>query len=214
MTTEQPTAEQPTSGQPTSGLAEAMEAAFADIVGTPPPLPGAKGEGTVIWYLKALQRLDKQSTDTVAYYDAMRDEISRWLDHKLEQLAKQMMWLNERMLPTVEAVTRAKIAHSGKKSFDFCYGVCSFRKQQDQWDWPDADDEALIKWCEDNSIPCEMKVTIDKKAIKDHYKATGEEPPGVTVTPGKDEFYVKPAPLAALPFEREQIKYIGPEPKE
>ena len=185
-------------------LAETMEAAFADIVGTPPP--ETKGNGTVIWYLKAAQRCNKQAADIVAYHDAMRDEIKRWLDSKLDSLSKKMMWLDETYLPTVEAVTRDKIAHGGKKrSFDFFYGMCGFRKQQTQWDWP-KDETELLKWCVNNGVPVNTTVTINKQKIKDHHDNTGEVPPGVTITPGKDVFYVKPKPLA-LPAE--QPKLLG-----
>ncbi len=191
-----------------------MEAAFADIVGTPPPPAEGKGEATVIWYLKALQRLDKRYNDIATFHGSMLSDCEEWFASQSIAIDKQRGWLDETYLDTVEAVTRAKIKHSGKKSFDFFYGVCSLKKQQDSYEWPDADDEALLKWCENNDIPCKMRVTIDKGAIKAHCKKTGEEPPGVNVTPGVEKFYVKPAPLAALPFEREPMKYIGPEPKE
>ena len=193
-----------TAEKPTTELAETMEAVFADIVGTPPP--ETKDNAAVIWYLKAAQRCDKQTADIEAYHDAMRDEIKHWLDSKLDSLSRQMIWLHETYLPTAEAVTREKIAHSGKKrSFDFFYGVCGFRKQQTQWDWP-KDETKLLKWCKDNGVPVNTKVTINKENIKNHHWNTSEIPPGVTITPGTDVFYVKPAPLV---LAGKQPKLLG-----
>ncbi len=180
-------------------FAAEMEAAFTDIVGT--PAPEEKGEATVIWYLRALQRLEKQMADTRSVHAALVAQAAGYMAGVEERIARQCLWLHGTYLSTVEAVTKAKTAHSGKKSFDFCYGVCSFKKQQDK---VDLDDEAaVLDWCELH-LPAAIRVkttrSVDKKAIKAHYKDTGEIPPGVTVTPGVEQFYVKPTPLA-LPSE-------------
>ena len=192
-----------TTEQSTSGLAETMEAVFADIVGT--PSPESKGDPAVVWYLKALQRLDKRRNDAHLAWDAMFEEIQRWINVQETQIAAQQEWLDEQMLPTAEAVTRAKIAYSDKKSFEWPYGVCSFKKQQDHYEWPD-DETELVEWCLENDVNCLVKTSIDKLSIKKHIRDTGEVPPGVTITPGVEKFYVKPAPLA-LPGE--QPKLLG-----
>ncbi len=202
------TTEQATSEQPTSGLAETMEAVFADIVGT--PVPESKGDAAVIWYLKALQRLDKRRQDISETYKAMQTECAVWALAQTDSVDKHQSWLDTNYRHTVESVTRAKIGHSGKqKSFDFCYGVCSFKKQQDQWEWPDDEgsEVALIEWCREN-CPEVLIITetVNKAELKKYVNSTGEEPPGVTITPGVEKFYVKPAPLA-LP--NEQPKLLG-----
>ncbi len=192
-----------TTEQPTTELAEAMEAVFADIVGT--PIPESKGDAAVIWYLKARQRLDKRRQDISETYKAMQTECAVWALAQTDSVDKHQDWLDEQMRPTAEAVTRQKIAYSGKKSFEWPYGVCSFKKQQEEWDWP-TNEVPLINWCHENNIATITITKIHKSAIKKHYKATGEVPPGVTITPGKDQFYVKPAPLV-LPGE--QPKLLG-----
>ena len=189
-------------------LAETMAAVFEDMVGTPPP--EEKGDAAVVWYLKARQRLNKRRQDIEETYKAMQTECAAWALAQTESLDRSQAWIDDAYEATAKTITSAKIAHSGKKSFDFCYGVCSFKKQQDKYEWP-ADEAELLAWCGNNYVQVNTKTTINKQAIKDHYNATGEEPPGVTVTPGVEKFYVKPAPLA-LP--REQLKLLGKEPKE
>ena len=181
----------------TTELAETMAAVFEDLVGTPPPKD--KGEFTVIEFLKKLQYLDKQDANVNRSCLAMR----AWHEMAKQKIGGARDWLYETYRPTVEAVTEEKIAHSGKKSFNWPYGVCGFKKQQDQYEWPD-DETELISWCNANNVNFNTKLTIDKKAIKDHITATGEIPPGVTITPGVEKFYVKPAPLA-LPSEQPKL---------
>ncbi len=180
-------------------FAAVMEAAFADIVGT--PAPKEKGEATVAWYLKALQRLDKQKAEVDSYYLVMAKQCVEWATARGVVINTRRRWLDETYLATVEAVTRAKTAHSGKKSFDFCYGVGSFRKQQDKLDV--TDEPAVLNWCELNlpaAIRTKVARSVDRAALKAHMAKTGEEIPGTTLTPGIEQFYVKPAPLA-LPGE-------------
>lgn len=196
-----------TTEQSTTELAETMASVFEDMVGT--PVPEGKGDAAVIWFLKARQRLDKRRQDIAETYKALQTECAVWALVQTESVDKHQGWLDEGMLPTAKAVTQEKIAHSGKKSFDFLYGVCSFKKQQDQYEWPDSDDAVLLKWCEYNNVGVNIKVTISKSAIKMYIKDTGEIPPGITVTPGVEKFYVKPAPLLALPSE--QPKLLGTE---
>ena len=188
----------------TTGLAETMEAVFADLVGTPPP--DSKGEATVIWYLKALQRLDKQANDSSITHKALLAEVGLWLEIHLLALKKKRDWIDDTCLPTVEAVTRDKIQHSGKKSFDYFYGVCGFRAQ-DKYEWPTDPvmELSTIAWCRNNDIPLIVKTTLDKAAIKRFIKKTGEIPPGVKVAPQVETFYVKPAPLAELPGEQPEL---------
>ncbi len=184
-------------------LAETMAAVFEELVGTPPP--EGKGDAAVVWYLKAQQSFAKQISDIKAAHEAEVNQSAMHAATRLGVIDRQVLWLDELMLATVESVTKDRIAWSGKKSFNWLGGVCSFKKQQDQYEWPDNETE-LISWCNANNVNFNTRLTIDKKAIKDHIKATGEVPPGVTVTPGVEKFYVKPAPLA-LPSE--QPKLLG-----
>ena len=190
----------------TTELAETMAAVFEEMVGTPPP--EGKGDAAVIGYLKARQRIQKRRQDIADTYKAMQTECAAWALAQTESLDRRQALFDDAYEATAKTVTIAKIAHGGKKkSFDYCYGVCSFKKQQDQYEWP-ADEAELLAWCGNNYVQVNTKTTINKQAIKDHYNATGEEPPGVTVTPGVEKFYVKPAPLA-LPSE--QPKLLGTE---
>ncbi len=186
----------------TTELAETMAAVFEDLVGTPPP--EEKGDAAVIGFLKARQRIDKRRQDITDTYKAMKTECAAWALAQTESLDRSQSRIDEAFEPTARAVTIAKIAHGGKKkSFDYCYGVCGFRTHT-EYEWPDNETE-LISWCNANNVNFNTRLTIDKQAIKDHYKATGEIPPGMTITPG-EKFYVKPAPLA-LPSE--QPKLLG-----
>lgn len=185
-------------------FAAEMEAAFADIVGT--PAPKEKGEGVVLWYLRARQRLGKCYADIEATFDELVHQAEVWLEVQGIAVEKRRDYLDKTYLPTVEAVTRAKIAHSGKKSFDFCYGVCGFRTSKGL-EWPDGDepiaDETLVKWAKENcpdAVTTETVTKVSKNTIKAYIKDTGDEPPMVKVTPGVEQFYVKPTPLA-LPSE-------------
>lgn len=187
----------------TTELAETMESVFADIVGTPEP--EGKGDAAVIWYLKARQRLLKRRSNLEDTYRAMQSECAAWALLQKESIDGLSEYLDERMLHTVKHVTRKKIEGSGKKSFDYFYGVCGFRNQQVQWDWP-KDETKLLQWCKDNGLSVNTKVTINKENIKNYHWNTGEEPPGVTITPGEEKFYVKPAPLTlALPGEQPEL---------
>lgn len=186
-------------------LAETMESVFEELVGMPPPQ--TKGDGTVIWYLKALQRCDWKMESLNQAHDAARKQLAEWHNLQHDTIRRQVKWLDETYLPTVEAVTRAKIAHSGKKSFEWPFGTCSFRQQQDEYEWPE-DDSELIEWLETNRLRSLVRIVkqVERAKLKKYIKETGEVPPMVTVTPRDDLFYVKPAPLA-LPGE--QSKLLG-----
>ncbi len=187
----------------TTELAETMSAAFEEMVGT--PQPEGRGDAAVTWFLKALQRLAKRRQDIEETYKAMQTECAVWALRQTEYLDNNQAWLDEACLSTAKAVTQDKIAHIGKKkSYDFCYGVCGFRSHT-EYEWPD-DHAELLAWCGNNDVQVNIKVTINKQAIKDHYNATGEVPPGMTITPGVEKFFVKPAPLA---LASEQPKLLG-----
>lgn len=195
MTTEQ------TTEQPTTGLAEAMEAAFADIAAfTGETLP-ERGESTVLYYLRHLQHVEKRTAEL----RATKQAFTAWLAEQLSSLEHTRGSLDKVFRETAKDVTREKTAGTGRQSHDYFVGACGFRTQT-EYEWPDGDapitDAGLVTWARQN---CQEAITetvaVSKTTLKTYIKKTGDEPPMVKVTPGVEKFWAKPAPLA-LPSEQ------------
>jgi len=105
------------------------------------------------------------------------DQIALWLETANEKLNRQRSVLLSRCRQWLES--------TGKRSASLVNGVIKLRKRQDKLEILDKD-SVLSDPQFQRVIPA--KVEIDKKAIRDYIKATGDIPKGVDLIPQSDQF--------------------------
>ena len=124
-----------------------------------------------------VRKLEHQMADNEASAQTQLDQIAMWSEIANGKLDSQRRYLL--------TMCRQWLEQTGERSASLVNGVIKLRKRQAKLEILDAD-----KVLEDSRFQREIpaKVEIDKKAIRDHVKTTGEIPEGVDLVPQADQF--------------------------
>ena len=90
--------------------------------------------------------------------------------------------------PALQAFTRAQTENGKKKSVRLPNGVLGYRTKPASVTIGDV--QAATAWAKVN-LPAAVVTTIDKKAVTDALKETGEAVPFAAFTPSEEVFYIK-----------------------
>lgn len=137
------------------------------------PLNQTKIDG-LLWIVR---KLESQMAENESSAQAQLDQIALWLETANGKLDRQRRHLLNQCRQWLEV--------SGRRSASLVNGVIKLRKRPDKLEILDRD-QVLSNSRFQRVIPA--KVEIDKKAIRDHVKATGEIPEGVDLVPQTDQF--------------------------
>jgi len=127
--------------------------------------------------LWAVRKIDAQMADNENSARIQLDQIALWLETANGKLDSQRRYLL--------TMCRQWLEQTGQRSASLANGVIRLRKRQDKLEILDAD-TVLADSRFQREIPA--KIEIDKKAIRDYYKSTGEIPDGVDLVPQADQF--------------------------
>lgn len=128
----------------------------------------------------------------VARYEAERERIQAGAAALLRRVESKLRSLEFLRGSEVRAATARLIAGKKTKSFATVYGTAGFRRLPERL--AVVDEDAILA----PFIRTETKTvqSIDRAALTEHYKATGEIPAGCDVKPAEEVFYAKPTPPA------------------
>ena len=93
-----------------------------------------------------------------------------------------------------EQIVTAHLAGAKKRSITTPWGTVGFRKQSARLVVEDESEVILqveMKNLPDNICKETRRLDINKTALNDHWKSTGEIPEGCTLQPEQDRFFVK-----------------------
>jgi len=127
--------------------------------------------------LWVVRKLEHQMAENETGAQIQLDQIAMWLDTANGKLDSQRRYLL--------TMCRQWLEQTGQRSASLVNGLIKLRKRQAKLEIMDAD-----KVISDSRFQREIpaKIEIDKKAIRDHIKSTGEIPAGVDLVPQADQF--------------------------
>lgn len=124
-----------------------------------------------------IRNMESQMAENEQSAQSQLDEVAMWLETANGKLDKQRRYLLYKC--------RQWLEHTGKRSASLVNGVIKLRSRQDKLEIQD-EEAVLAEPRFQREIPARFEV--DKKAIRDHYKSTGEIPTGVEFIPQDDQF--------------------------
>lgn len=134
------------------------------------------------WLLEKLGKLAAETAANDEVADRRVAMIEGWRRQQNESLEKRIWWIRLQ----IEAMTDG-YDYRGKKSRSLPSGSFGFRKKSDTLEIVDM--PAAVAFAE--AIGAEIKKTIGKTPLLDHFKSTGEIPDGTEFVAGGDTFFIK-----------------------
>jgi phage host-nuclease inhibitor protein Gam len=132
------------------------------------------------WAVGKMTALDSKESIVKAQYKAMMDDIENDRKFLMARFGAQLMtWTLEN-------------AKKGAKSVKLLTGTVSVRTVPEAFFI--ADEDKFLEWALEHlpEVLKEKTVThIDKKAVEEYFKKTGEVPDGCDVKPSEERVYVK-----------------------
>lgn len=145
------------------------------------------------WALRRLAELRRETDQNNEAAARRIEEISKRTD-KLNERAMRDISFFETHLSVWAEEHRAELLGSGKAKFrDLPSGRIGWRKQAERVKV--SDPKAVLEWA--RVMPVELELIRFKEepamdAISDHFKKTGELPPGCEHIPPSEKFYAQP----------------------
>jgi len=127
--------------------------------------------------LYVVRKLEAEVADNEASARQQLEEVESWLERVNSKLEAQRSY--------ILAKCRQWLEISHKRSIRLVNGTLKLRKRQDKLEILDPD-TVLADSRFQREIPA--KIEIDKKAIREHFKSTGEIPGGADLIPQEDQF--------------------------
>jgi len=129
---------------------------------------------------------DKEIAKIKARRDFIVSQAKEWAKREIEKLENQKQYLAIPLESFMEAINKS---NPKIKSLKFPAGVIGLRKSPERIEI-DADFEPE-KHLDDPFIKQTINYSVDKKAIKERLKETGELPEYASVVPSEAKFYYK-----------------------
>ena len=164
-----------------------MEALEVELLAPPDTLPveRPKQEFSIQTEEQAAWVLSKH-----AAINAKRDLLKKQFDAMNAEIDANERFLEWRFGKQLEGWARQNLP-SGKKSVKLLTGTLAFRKVSESLEV--VDEAALMSWAQGDcpeAYKVKMVETIDKKVVKEHWKKTGEIPPGCDIKPESESFSI------------------------
>lgn len=150
-------------------------------------------------YVYVIKKLDQEIAAINKSVDELIEKEIQKYEKYREALIKEKQNSKEYFEFMVRAYAENVLADGKKRSLKLPNGSIGFRKQQDRITY--TNEEATLEYFQKhcpNLLKQEVKVSIDKKAVKEVCMKTaeslqlnGQDIPGITVVPVADKFEVK-----------------------
>lgn len=130
-------------------------------------------------------RIVSASEEAFARIVARRDDLIR----KVDGSAQFLRYAVEEYART----HRKELIKGRPKTVDLIHGAISYRVVPERIDVENA--EATLEWARAQPVEADMvrvKYEINKRALTEHFKATGEIPPGCVVHPESESIIIRP----------------------
>ena len=138
-----------------------------------------KNQQTAEWVVKRIAQHRRRQAEVDELYQAELYRLKAWKQKQDEKEQASIDYFENILKPW---------AQEQGKSVSLPSGRVRFRKMQDKFIY---DDQAVMAWAKEH-LPeaIRVKEELEKKAIKDHVKATGELPDGLTIEQQEPKFEV------------------------
>ena len=155
-------------------------------------------EGQAFFFIRKLEETRRQRDKIVTTCQNEIDRHTRRVQAFCEKETRTLTNMENYFLTLLENYARAELSESKSKSLKTPYGVLSFKKSPDKYDY---DEDALLATMKEKGYTqfVKTKESLNKKDLKAAIevgedglpKLNGEYISGVTITPGEEKFSVK-----------------------
>lgn len=125
-------------------------------------------------------------------------DVKAFCAKRVEQLTKQIAWLQTGRAATLSQAVRHRLAGRKEKSINTPYGRFGFRHRAASVSWEKEDAKQVLAWAKENiphAVRASMPMPIESVGKTEIIAAieAGERIPGTVYVAAGDEFYVKVA---------------------
>ena len=138
-----------------------------------------KDQQTAEWVVRRIAESRKRQNEIDELYQAEMFRLKTWKEKEMQKEQSNIEYFETVLKPWAQEQGKSVSLPSGK---------VRFRKMQDKFIY---DDQMVIAWAKQH-LPeaIRVKEELEKKAIKDHVKATGELPDGLSIEQQEPKFEV------------------------
>jgi phage host-nuclease inhibitor protein Gam len=126
-------------------------------------------------------------------YSAEIDTVKQQMGALLRELENKLKCLDYRFGPVAQEYVRRKLSGAKAKSIKLPFGTAGFRTLPSRIELIDA--AAVLAAVDKGELPAEVKRVpepeVSKSALAEHFKTTGEVPPGTELLPARESFYIR-----------------------
>jgi len=142
------------------------------------------------YQLQKIRKINAEIETVQEFAKSQIEAIENWKEGRLKTLQGRWDWLAKPLEIYIRGLHRK--TQGRQKSLDLPTGKLKLRADQDRFEY---DEQKIFDWIKEQERQEEfilLKPTLNKRELKQHAKETGEEIPGLIITPaGEPRFHIE-----------------------